>query len=74
MLTLQALSYIEGNDQISRPIRNYATRALTFWKGCLTRSHYPTQLQGSVHPCKLQNNQNMGEVQQPRNKNDPPFR
>ena len=35
---------------------------------------YPTQQQGSSHPCKLKNNQNKGELQQPRNENDLPFR
>ena len=34
------------------------------------------QLQGNVHGArgKLENNQNMGELQQPRKKNDPSFR
>ena len=31
---LQALTYIEGNDQTGRPIWNYATGTLTSWKGC----------------------------------------
>ena len=34
MLTLQALMYIEGNNQTSRPIWKYATGALTSWKRC----------------------------------------
>ena len=33
MLTLQAIAYIEGNDQTDRPIWSYATRTLTSWKG-----------------------------------------
>ena len=72
--TLQALAYIEGNDWTGGSIWNYATRTLTSWKGCWTGSCYPTQLWGSAHPCKLESNQNMGELQQPRNKNDSPFR
>ena len=35
---------------------------------------YPTQLRESAHPCKLENSQNMGELQQPRKKTVPPFR
>ena len=46
MLTLQALTYIEGTDQTDRPIWNYATGNLTSWKGCQTKLRYPTQLQG----------------------------
>ena len=34
MLTLQALMYIEENDLTGRPIWNYTTGILTFWKGC----------------------------------------
>ena len=34
MLTLQSLTYIEGNNQTSGPIWNYATGTLTSWKGC----------------------------------------
>ena len=34
MLALQALMYIEGNDQTRRPIWNYATGTLASWKGC----------------------------------------
>ena len=32
------------------------------------------QLCGSVHPCKLENNQNKGELKQPSDKKDHPFR
>ena len=34
MLTLQAQTYIEGNDRTGMPIWNYATGTLTSWKGC----------------------------------------
>ena len=33
MLTLQALTYIEGNDRTGGSIWNYATGTLTSWKG-----------------------------------------
>ena len=33
MLTLQALAYIEGNNQTGGPIWNYTTGTLTSWKG-----------------------------------------
>ena len=32
MLTLQALTYNEGNDETGGPIWNYATGTLTTWK------------------------------------------
>ena len=44
MLTLQSLTYIEGNNRTCGPIWKYATK---------TGSCYPTKLWGSVHPCKL---------------------
>ena len=62
----QLLTYIEGNNQTDSPIWNYVTGNLI--------SRYSTQLQGSAQPCKLKSNQNMGELQQSRNKNDNPFR
>ena len=34
MLTLQTLTYIEGNDRTGGPIWNYATGTLAPWKGC----------------------------------------
>ena len=44
MLTLQAVVYIEGKDQTSRPIWNHATGTLTSWKGaepdCLIQLNY----------------------------------
>ena len=53
MLTLQALTYIEGNGQTGRPVWNYATGALTSLEGCQTELRYPTQLWGSARPWKL---------------------
>ena len=50
--------------QNRQPIWNYATRTLTFWKRCKTRSLFPTQLRGGAHPWKLYNNKNIGELQQ----------
>ena len=32
MLTLQVLTYIEGNDQTNKPILKYTTREMTPWK------------------------------------------
>ena len=32
MLTLQVLTYVEGNDQANKPIWKYATRKMTPWK------------------------------------------
>ena len=34
MPTLQALTFIEGDDRTSRSIWNYATGTLTSWKRC----------------------------------------
>ena len=56
------------------PIWNYATGTLTSWTWCQAGSCYRTQLWGSAHPCNLKNNQNKGELQQSRIKNNPPFR
>ena len=53
MLTFQTMTYTEGNNRTTLPIRNYATGNLTPWKGCQTGLCDPTQLQGSVHPPKL---------------------
>ena len=64
MLRFQALTYTEGIDRTGGPIQNYATGTLTSWKRCQTGSRYPTEPRGSVHPCKLLNNQNMGELNQ----------
>ena len=47
VLTLQALTYIEGNDRTGGPIWNYVTgtlTTLTSWEGCETGSRCPTQL------------------------------
>ena len=32
MLTLQSLTYIEGNDQTGEPVWNYATGTQTSWE------------------------------------------
>ena len=32
MLTLQVLTYVEGNDRANEPIWKYATRKMTPWK------------------------------------------
>ena len=76
MLKLQALVYIEENDRTGGKggaIWNYATGTLTSRKGA--KPDCVIQLNcGKVHTHASYETTRTGELQQPRNKNDPPSR
>ena len=68
MLTLQALTYIEGNNQTCGSIWNYAT-------GILTADHVIQLNCGDVYASmEVIKQPEHGKIQQPRNKKHPTFR
>ena len=73
MLTLQALVYIEGNNQIGRPIWNYTTGTLTSWKGAEPDSIIQSTT-GKCTPMQVIKQPEHNKLQQLRDKNGPPFR
>ena len=74
MLTFQALTYIEGNYQTGKDHVELCQKNPDILEMVLNRIALSNSAMGKCASMQVINNQNMGELQQPRNENDPPFR